>query len=174
MNFLPLSSLYSYSDCVEVNISLNNSSSLSFLNAYAPPIRCSPRESRTDSFSFSILPIFKNLFILGDSDYHHPHWDPKGISDPVASNRSSGSCSSPDISFTPSSFASGRCFRTWILISYQFSKPSLFLRSFASTKVPLPSIFSKLVGMTLLFALTLTVFLQRNTRFFPFLCCCFL
>ena len=44
LNFLPLSSLYSYSDCVGVNISLNNSSSLSFLNAYAPPLRCSPRE----------------------------------------------------------------------------------------------------------------------------------
>ena len=61
-----LSSLDLYSDYVGVNISLKNSSSLSFLNDYAPPICCSPRDSRTDSFSPSILPIFRNFFILGD------------------------------------------------------------------------------------------------------------
>ena len=43
--------------------------------------------------------------------------------------------SSPDISFAPSSLAPGRCFRTWALITYQFYKPSFFLRSFASTNV---------------------------------------
>ena len=73
-------------------------------------------------------------------------------------------CSSPDISFAPSFLASGRCFRTWIPITYQFSKLSLFLRSFASTNVHLSSVFSKSVGMTLLFTLTLTVLLQKNTR----------
>ena len=40
-----------YSDYAEVNISLNDSSSLSFLNVYAPPIRSSPKDSRTNSFS---------------------------------------------------------------------------------------------------------------------------
>ena len=145
---------------VSVNISLNNSSSFSFLGAYAPPIHCSPRDSRIDSFSPSIFPIFRNLFILGDCNYHHHHWDSKGISDPVGNNRSSGSRSSSDISFDPSSLASERCFRTWILISYKFSKSSLLLRSFASTNVPLHLIFSKLVGMTLLFILTVTVLLQ--------------
>ena len=38
-----LSSLGPYSDYVEVNISLNDSSSLSFLNVYAPPIRSSTK-----------------------------------------------------------------------------------------------------------------------------------
>ena len=37
-----------YSDYVEVNISLNYSSSLSFLNVYAPPICSSTKDSRTN------------------------------------------------------------------------------------------------------------------------------
>ena len=53
-----LSSLGPYSDYVEVNISLNDSSSLSFLNVYAPPIRSSPKDSRTNFFSLSILPSY--------------------------------------------------------------------------------------------------------------------
>ena len=52
-----LSSLDPYSDYVEVNIFLNNYSSLSFLNVYAPPIRSSPNDSRTNFFSPSILPF---------------------------------------------------------------------------------------------------------------------
>ena len=62
-----LSSLDPYSDYVRVNISLNNSSSLSFLNVYAPLIRSSPLDGRTDYFSPSILPSSRNLFILGAS-----------------------------------------------------------------------------------------------------------
>ena len=50
-----LSSLNLYSDYVEVNISLNDSSSLSFLNVYAPSIRSSPKDSRINFFSPSIL-----------------------------------------------------------------------------------------------------------------------
>ena len=46
-----LSSHFPYSDYVEVNISLNNFSSLSFLNVYAPPpIRSSTKDSRTNFF----------------------------------------------------------------------------------------------------------------------------
>ena len=52
-----LSLLGPYSDYVEVNISLNDSSSLSFLNVYAPPIR-STKDSRTNFFSLSILPSY--------------------------------------------------------------------------------------------------------------------
>ena len=44
----------------------------------------------------------------------------------------------------------------------------LSLRSIAPASVPLPSIFRKLAGMTLPPTLTLTVFLQRNTRLFLF------
>ena len=51
-----LSSLDPYSDYVEVNISLNDSSSLSFLDVYAPFICSSPKNSRTNFFSPSILP----------------------------------------------------------------------------------------------------------------------
>ena len=70
-----LSSLDPYSDYVSVNISLKKFSSVSFLNVYAPPIRSSPTDGRTDSFSPSILPSSRNLFILGDFNCHHPLWD---------------------------------------------------------------------------------------------------
>ena len=53
-----LSSLDSYFDYAEVNISLNDSSSLSFLNIYAPPICSSPKDSRTNFFSPSLLPFY--------------------------------------------------------------------------------------------------------------------
>ena len=95
---------------------------------YAPPICSSPTDGRTDSFSPSILPSSRNLFILGDFNCHHPLWDsrvtsePHGVevfdwvisSDPLPLNdpdtptllhRSSGSRSSPVISFVPSSLA---------------------------------------------------------------------
>ena len=85
-------------------------------------------DSRTDSFSPSILPSSRNLFILEDFNCHHPLWDSRGTSDPrgeevfnwvISSDllplndpntptlfhRSSGSRSSPDISFAPSSLA---------------------------------------------------------------------
>ena len=67
-----LSSLDPYSDYAGINISLNNSFSVSFLNVYAPPICSSPKDGRTDSFSPSILSSSRNLFILGDFNCHHP------------------------------------------------------------------------------------------------------
>ena len=53
-----LSSLDPYSDYVKVKISLNASSSLSFLNVYAPLIRSSTKNIRTNFFSPSILPSY--------------------------------------------------------------------------------------------------------------------
>ena len=50
-----LSSLDPYSDYVGVNISPNDSSSLLFLNVYAPPIRFSPKDNRTNFFSPSYV-----------------------------------------------------------------------------------------------------------------------
>ena len=47
-----------YSDYVEVNICLNGSSSLSFLNVYAPPIHSSTKDSRTNFFSPSNYPSY--------------------------------------------------------------------------------------------------------------------
>ena len=66
--------------------------------------------------------------------------------------------------------APGRCFRTWVLTTYQFFYLSLSRRFFAPTSVLLPSIFKKLAGMTLSPTLTPTVHLQRNTRLCW--CCC--
>ena len=124
-----LSSLDPYSDYVRINISLNNSSSLSFPNVYAPPpIRPSPTDGRTNSFSLFSLSSFRNLFIPEDFNCHHSLLDSKGTSDthreevfdwiissdllplndPDTStllHRSSGSRSSSDISFALSSLA---------------------------------------------------------------------
>ena len=52
---LSISSLDPYSDYVEITISLNDSSSLSFLNVYAPPIRSSRKDNRTNFFSPSYV-----------------------------------------------------------------------------------------------------------------------
>ena len=63
-----LSLLGPYSDYVEVNISLNDFSSLSFLNVYAPPIRSSTKDSRTNFFSFSILPSYKRWIFRASAE----------------------------------------------------------------------------------------------------------
>ena len=88
---------------------------------------------------------------------------------PTFLHRSSGSRSSPDISFALSSLAFS-C--SWEVLQdlgsdhlpILLSIPSL--RSFARTSVPLPSIFRKLAGMGLPPTLTLTVLQHRNTRLF--------
>ena len=86
-----LSSLDPYSDYIGVKISRNNSSSLSFFNVFAPTIRSSPTGSRTDSFSPSIRPSSRNLFILGDFNCHHPLWDSRVTSNPRRKKYSTGS-----------------------------------------------------------------------------------
>ena len=65
-----LSLLGPYSDYVEVNISLNDSSSLSFLNVYAPPIRSSTKNSRTNFFSLSIPPSYAEAVDLSRFRFH--------------------------------------------------------------------------------------------------------
>ena len=65
-----LSSLDPYSDYVEVNISLNGSSSLSFLNVYAPPIRSSTKDSKTIFFSSSILPSYAEAVDFSRFRFH--------------------------------------------------------------------------------------------------------
>ena len=133
LNFLPtpsysLSLLDPYSDHVGVNISLSNSSLLSFHHVYAPPIHSFLTDGRTDSFSPSIFPSSRNLFIQGTSiaitpsgtqeELPTPHGEevfdwvisshllPLNDPDtPTLLHRSSGSRSSPDIFFAPSSLA---------------------------------------------------------------------
>ena len=65
-----LSLLGPYSDYVEVNISLNDSSSLLFLNVYVPPIRSSTKDSRTNFFSFSILPSYAEAVDFSRFRFH--------------------------------------------------------------------------------------------------------
>ena len=70
---------------------------------YPPPICSSPTDGRTDSFSPSILPSSRNLFILGDFNCHHPLWDSRGTSDPAGRKYSTGSfllTSSPSMTLT--------------------------------------------------------------------------
>ena len=190
-----LSSLDPYSDYVGINISLNNSSSVSFLNVYALPIRSSPTDGRTNSFSPSILPSSRNLFILGDFNCHHSLWDSRVTSDPrgeevfdwvISSDllflndpdtltllhRSSGTRSSPDISFAPSSLALS-C--SWEVLQDLGSDHLPILLSIPLSPVfrpnehpPLPSTFRKLAGRGWPPTLTLTVPQQRNTRLFLF------
>ena len=160
-----------------------------------PPICSSPTDGRTNSFSPSILPSSRNLFILGDFNCHHPLWDSKGTSDPCREevfdwvissdllplndpdtptllHRSSGSRSSPDISFAPSTLAFS-C--SWEVLQDMGSDHLPILVSiplspvFRPNERPLPSIFRKLAGMALPPTLTLTVLQQRNTRLFPLL-----
>ena len=140
-----LMSLDPYSDYGGVNISLNDSTLLSFLNVYAPFIRSSSKDSRTNSFFPSILFSSRNRFILGNFNCYHPHWDSRGISDPCG-EKVFDWVTSFDLShlmsltylffsiaplavafpltsplFPPLSpyLAPRRCFRTWVLITYQ-------------------------------------------------------
>ena len=138
------------------------------------------------NISTSTLPSSRNIFIVGDFNCHYPLQDSIGTSDPYWRKYSTGSSL---LAFYPSMarthlpfsiallavaplllfLAPGRCFGTWVLITYQFFKLSLSLQSFAPMSTPLPSIFRKLGEMTLPSTLTLAVLLQRNTHLFLFL-----
>ena len=74
-----LSLLDPYSDYVKINISLNNSSSVSFLNVYAPLFAPPQRMAQLIP---SLPPFFPPPKILGDFNCHHPLWDSRGTSDP--------------------------------------------------------------------------------------------
>ena len=184
-----LSLLDPYSDYVGSTFLLTTPPCCHFLMSTPPSTRSSPTDGRTDSFPPSILSSSRNFFILGDFNYHHPHWDSRGTSKPCGEDvfdwvissdllplnvpdtptllhRSFGIRSSPDISFAPSSLAH---FCSWEVLQDFGSDHLPILLSiplslvFRPNERPLPSIFKKLVGMTLLHTLTLTVLLQRNT-----------
>ena len=163
-----------------VNISPNNSSSLSFLNVYAPPIRSS------EIFSFWGTSIALSLFrtqkvllttlgrkyLIGSSfliSFFLMLLTSLLFS--IARLAITPFLTSPLLPSLSPYLASGRCFRTWALITFHFHQLSFFLPSSAPMNVPLSSIFRNLVGITLPFTSTVTVFLQRNTRrfFFPLL-----
>ena len=189
-----LSSLDPYSDYVGVNISLNKSSSVSFLNVYAPLFALLQRMAEPIPSLPQFFPPPEISSFWGTSIAITRFGTQELLPTPVGRKYSTGSSpqtSSPSMTLThpPFSIASlavaplltsplllllllflapGRCFRTWVLITYQFFYLSLSLRSFAPTSAPLPSIFRKLAGMTLPPTLTLTVLLKRNTSLFLF------
>ena len=140
------------------------------------------------------FPSSRNPFILGDFNCHHPLWDSRVTSDPrwekvfdwvifsdlvplndpdtsTLLHRSSGSRSSPDIFFAPSSLALS-C--SWEVLRDLGSDHLPILLSIPLSPVFYPNerppsfIFRKLAGMGLPPTLTLTVLQQRNTRLFLF------
>ena len=179
-----LSLLDPYSDYVGVNISLNKSSSVSFLNVYAPPLFAPPqRMAEPIPFLPQFFPPPEISSFWGTSIAITRFGTQEVLPTPVGRKYSTGSSpqtSSPSMTLTHPPFsiaplltssllfllllflARGRCYRTWVLTIYQFFYLSLSLRSFTPTSAPLPSIFRKLAGMTLPPTLTLTVLLQRN------------
>ena len=183
-----LSSLDPYSDYVGVNISLNNSSSASFLNVYAPPYLLLPNRWQNRLLFSLKSSLLQNSLHSGGLQLPSPplglkryfqspqkevfHWiissDILPLNDPDTPTLLHRSSS--DISFAPSTFAF--CYSWEVLqdlvsdhLPILLSVP-LSLQSFTPTSVPLPSIFRKLPGMALPPTLTLTVLLQRNTRLF--------
>ena len=193
-----LSSLDPYSDYVGVNISLNKSSSVSFLNVYAPLSAPPQRMAEPIPSLPQFFPPPEISSFWGTSIAITRFGTQEVLPTPAGRKYSTGSSlltSSPSMTLTRQPFsiallavapllispllvllllflAPGRCYRTWVLTIYQFFFPSLSLPSFAPTSVPLPSTFRKLAGMALPPTLTLTVLLQRNTRLSPYLCCC--
>ena len=77
-----LSSQDPYSDYICAKVLLSNHSPLQFLNLYSPPIRSTPSDSHTRTFSPDILPNSPDTFILGDFNAHHPTWDTLIFPDP--------------------------------------------------------------------------------------------
>ena len=170
---------------VGVNISLNNSSSLSSLNVYASSIRSSPTDVRIDSFSPSIFFSPEISLFWGTSIAITPFGAQEVLPTRAGRKYSTGSTlitSSPSMTLThlPFSITSLAVapllpfLCSWELLQNLSSDhqpifyPPHSLRSFAPMRLLLPSIFRKLAGMTLPPTLTPTVFLQRNTRLFLF------
>ena len=177
LNFPPLLFL-----CV--NISLNNSSLVSFLNVYAPSL-FAPLQRMAEPISSlpQFFPLPEIFSFWGTSIAITPSGAQEVLPTPAGRKYLTGPSllnSSPSMTLTDPLFsiapltvaplltsplllllllflAPGRCFRTWVLTTYQFFFLSLFFRSFAPTSVPLPSIFRKLAGMALPLVLTLTV-----------------
>ena len=184
-----LSLLDPYSDYVKVNIYLNNSSLLSFLNVYAPLFAPPQRMAEPTSFLLPFFPPPEISSFLGTSIAITSSGTQEVPPTPVGRKYSTGSSpltSSPSMTLTHPPFsiaplltssllplllpflAPGRCFRTWVLITYQFFYLSLSLQLIVPMSVPSLSIFRKLAWMALPSTLTFTILLQRDTHLFLF------
>ena len=123
-----LSSQDPYLDYICVKFLFSSRPPFQFLNLCSPPIRSTPSDSRTRTFSPDILPGSHDTFILGDFNAHHPSWGrliPPGMpggglvcwiassglgvlgdpASPALLHHSTGSRSSPHISLAPASLA---------------------------------------------------------------------
>ena len=183
-----LSSLDPYFDYVGVNISLNNSSSLSLFLMFILPLfsllwrMAEPIFFLTPFFSPEIFSFWGSSIAITLSGTQkvlltlivRKYWIVSSLlTSPLMILTYVLFSITPPLTsplFLPlsSSLAPGRCFRTWVLINYQFFYLSFSLRSFAPMRVPLSSIFRKLAGITLLLTLTFIVLRQSNTRLFLF------
>ena len=143
-----------------------------------PPFALLRRMAQPTPFlSPFFLPSSRDLFILGDFNCHHPLRNLMGTSDlrgeevfdwVISSDLPSMTLTYPLSSIAPSLtspllspllpfLAHGRCFRTWVLITYQFFYLSLSLRSFTPTNVPfLQFLESSLGSLCFLFRLSLS------------------
>ena len=142
-----LSSLDPYSDYVGVNVSLNKSSSVSFLNVYAPLFVPPQRMAEPTPFLPQFFPPEISSF-WGTSIAITRFGTQEVLPTPAGRKYSTGSSpltSSPSMTLTHPPFsiaplltsllllllllflAPGRCFRTWVLTIYQFFYPSLSL-----------------------------------------------
>ena len=157
-----LSSLDPYSDYVGVNISLNDSFSVSFLNVYAPLFAPPQRMAEPTPSLPQFFPPPEISSFWGTSIAITRFGTQEVLPTPARRKYSTGSSpltSSPSITLTHQPFsialpavtplltspllllllhflAPGRCFRTWVLTIYQFFFPSLSLPSFAPTSAP--------------------------------------
>ena len=189
-----LSSLDPYSDYVGINISLYNFSSMSFLDVYAPLFTPSQRMAEPIPSLPPFFPLLEISLFWGTSIAITLFGTQESLPTPAGKKYLTGLSlltSSPSMTLTHTHFSiaslavaplltspllpllllfltPGRCYRTWVLTTYQFFYLSISLRSLASTSAPHPSIFRKLAEMALLPTLILTVLLQRNTRLFLF------
>ena len=156
------SSLDPYSDYVEVNISPNNSSSLSFLNVCAPLFAPLRRMEEPTPFLPPFFPPPEISSYWGTSIAITSSGTQEALPTPVERKYLTGSFfliafSSMTLTYLPFFIAPlavaplltfsllpplspypalGRCFRTWVLTIYQFFYLSLSLRSFTLTNVP--------------------------------------
>ena len=157
-----LSSLDPYSDYVGVNISLNNSSSVSFLIVYAPLFAPPQRIAEPIPSLSPFFPPPEIFSFWGTSIAITPSGTQEVLPTPAGRKYLTGSSlltSSPSMTLTHPPFsiaplavallltslllfllllflAPGRCFRTWVLTTYQFFYLSFSLRSFAPTSAP--------------------------------------
>ena len=189
----PLSLLHPHSDYVAVNISQNNSSSLSFLNVYAPLFALLCQMAEPTPFLSPFFPPPGISLFWGTSTAITPFRTQEVLPIPVGrkySIWSSHLISSPSMTLTYLPFSIAfpltspllaplspfsvpwRCFRTWVLIIYQFFYLSLSLRSFAPTSAPFLQFSESSLGwLCLLLCLLLSLslyFRRQKTRLFLF------